>query len=145
MKRTIFIIVVIFIISGISFSQEEIQDLTKIQEPEDYVMKVQGLDPELLEIYQSKSTGLYLSFGVLIFGLILVCLAIFMTLKRPEGWCTHSTRIIGLILVIVAGLFLITAGYSQNQIAPMIGLLGTVAGYLLGKSDQERTHNNLKK
>lgn len=40
---------------------------------------------------------------------------------------------IGLTLVVTAGLFLITAGYSETQIAPMMGLLGTIAGYLLGK------------
>jgi len=27
-----------------------------------------------------------------------------------------------------------TAGYSSEQIAPMYGLLGTVVGYLLGKT-----------
>ena len=37
-------------------------------------------------------------------------------------------------LIITATLFLITAGYDNNQIAPAIGLFGTVAGYLLGKS-----------
>ena len=36
---------------------------------------------------------------------------------------------------LIAGLFLIFAGYSQDQMAPMMGLLGTVAGYLLGKEN----------
>jgi hypothetical protein len=36
-------------------------------------------------------------------------------------------------------MFLITAGYTSDQIAPMIGLLGTIAGYLLGKSTQGST------
>ena len=29
--------------------------------------------------------------------------------------------------------FLISAGYSQDQLAAMMGLLGSIAGYLLGK------------
>ena len=33
--------------------------------------------------------------------------------------------------------FLIVAGYTEKQIAPVIGLLGTIAGYLLGKSSSE--------
>jgi len=140
-KIVISIILVVSVISGYSFIQQKPQEIPPIfQEPENFVGKIQSeLDPELAEIYsiQPISAGFYLSIGVLTFGLILMCLAIFMTLKRPEGWGIHSTRIIGLILVIVAGLFLITAGYSANQIAPMIGLLGTIAGYLLGKSDRE--------
>ncbi|QTA83229.1 Uncharacterized protein dnl_56240 [Desulfonema limicola] len=50
----------------------------------------------------------------------------------------NSTRSVGFTLVIVSGLFLITAGYSQEQISPMIGLLGTTAGYLLGKTETEK-------
>ena len=33
----------------------------------------------------------------------------------------------------VFAIFLVVAGYSDQQIAPVIGLLGTIAGYLLGK------------
>ena len=36
-------------------------------------------------------------------------------------------------IVIFAVLFLIASGYSNNQIAPATGLLGTIAGYILGK------------
>ena len=43
----------------------------------------------------------------------------------------------GLTLVLVAGLFLITAGYSQNQVAPMMGLLGTIVGFLLGTTEKK--------
>ena len=38
-------------------------------------------------------------------------------------------------MVVTAGLYLIVAGYSDTQIAPMMGLLGTIIGYLLGKTD----------
>jgi len=39
---------------------------------------------------------------------------------------------------------LITAGYSNDQIAPAVGLLGTIAGYLLGRiqhSNQQEDKN----
>jgi hypothetical protein len=39
----------------------------------------------------------------------------------------------GTILIITTSVFLVVAGYSSNQIAPVTGLLGTLAGYLLGK------------
>jgi hypothetical protein len=77
---------------------------------------------------------LALSLGVLAFGLLVMGLEVLVVVRTAKAWDTDSTRIVGLTLVVVAGLFLITAGYSQDQIAPMVGLLGTVAGYLLGKS-----------
>jgi hypothetical protein len=36
-------------------------------------------------------------------------------------------------LIISSSIFLIVAGYTSQQIAPAMGLLGTLAGYLLGK------------
>jgi hypothetical protein len=37
-------------------------------------------------------------------------------------------------LVIIAGLVLMTSGYTDQQVAPMFGLLGTIVGYILGRS-----------
>jgi hypothetical protein len=79
-------------------------------------------------------TEIYLSLGVLLFGLILVIFTVILALRRSTGWDQESTRIFTISLVVTAGLFLITAGYSDQQIAPMFGLLGTIVGYLLGKS-----------
>lgn len=77
----------------------------------------------------------YLSLSILIFGLIL-CLAEIYVLKKKEiCWDSSFIRVFGLTLIIVSGAFLITAGYSEYQIASMMGLLGTVAGYLLAKTD----------
>jgi hypothetical protein len=39
-------------------------------------------------------------------------------------------------IVVTAGLFVIPAGYSQNQMTPLMGLLGAVAGYILGKEEK---------
>jgi hypothetical protein len=86
--------------------------------------------------YSGKSlVEVYLSLGILIFGVIILGLQIGLMLKLGKGWGPNSIRMTGLTLVIIAGLFLITAGYSQDQIAPMVGLLGTIAGYLLGKTE----------
>jgi hypothetical protein len=43
-------------------------------------------------------------------------------------------RVFGVTLIILGTLFFVTVGYSANQVAPAIGLFGTVAGYLLGRS-----------
>ena len=54
----------------------------------------------------------------------------------------HSTdnilRPFGTILIIIGALFLIVAGYSEQQISPVIGLLGTIAGYILGKDSNKQ-------
>ncbi len=77
----------------------------------------------------------FLSVCVLLFGLLFSGLLTMVVLKtspaKPLG--TTNIKLFGLTIVITAGLFLICAGYSQNQIAPMIGLLGSIAGYILGK------------
>lgn len=77
---------------------------------------------------------IYLSLGVLAFGLILIVFTGFVALKKNSGWDQEATRIFAISVIVTAGLFLITAGYSDQQIAPMFGLLGTIVGYLLGKS-----------
>tara|TARA_R110002124_G_scaffold103352_2_gene252315 strand:+ start:160 stop:552 length:393 start_codon:yes stop_codon:yes gene_type:complete len=82
-----------------------------------------------------------LSCSILIFGLVVLFLIGYLIKvgKDPED----LLRSFGTVLIIIAAVFLIVAGYSEKQIAPVIGLLGTVAGYLLGKSHSNRNgHNN---
>ncbi|MCH7919747.1 MAG: hypothetical protein IIC50_17395 [Planctomycetes bacterium] len=74
-----------------------------------------------------------LSASVLIFGILLMALEVLYLRNRTDVHPVWALKLFGLTLVITAGLFLIVAGFSQNQTASMMGLLGTVAGYLLGK------------
>ena len=46
-------------------------------------------------------------------------------------------RIVVTTLVICGTLFFVAAGFSSEQIAPAIGLFGTVVGYLLGTRDRD--------
>ena len=41
----------------------------------------------------------------------------------------------GIPLIIVASVFVVITGLDINKLTPVIGLLGTIAGYLLGKSE----------
>jgi len=96
-----------------------------------------GLAQQLPDLGGRSTMELYLSLAVLVFGLIILGLQIGLMFKIGKGWGPNTIRVTGLTLVIVSGVFLITAGYSQDQIAPMVGLLGTIAGYLLGKSEKQ--------
>ena len=51
---------------------------------------------------------------------------------RPED----ATRPIIIVTVIIGTLILVTAGYSNEQIAPAFGLFGTIIGYILGRLTQ---------
>jgi cytochrome bd-type quinol oxidase subunit 2 len=86
---------------------------------------------------QQYNHSLYLSIALLFFGLVVICGIFYILIKQNKGWGPNAVQIVSITLLIVAGLFLITAGYSQQQITPIVGLLGTIAGYLLGKSNKE--------
>jgi hypothetical protein len=75
-----------------------------------------------------------LSIGALVFGAMIILVMSGLKLKDSIDLATF-TKMSGLALVLSVGLTLIVAGYTQEQIAPMMGLLGTVAGYLLGKTE----------
>jgi uncharacterized membrane protein len=54
-------------------------------------------------------------------------------LIRKERDGNLVLKVLGTILILTFSVFLIVAGYDDRQIAPALGLLGTVAGYLLGR------------
>lgn len=72
-------------------------------------------------------SGAALSYSLIV---LLVAAAIAKGLKTPE----QAIRLFTVVLIINSAVFFIVAGYSSQQIAPAFGLLGTMAGYVLGKS-----------
>jgi hypothetical protein len=75
----------------------------------------------------------WLSIVIALFGAFVLVLE-YRLLSRTRATATEILRIYGVTLILVGSLFLITAGFSSNQISPVSGLFGTVAGYLLGKT-----------
>jgi hypothetical protein len=79
-----------------------------------------------------------LSIAVLVFGGVITLALLFFLARHTEN--SSLDQLIDLIkypvvlVIIIGGLFLVTAGYGNEQIAPIIGLMGTIAGYLMGKS-----------
>lgn len=83
------------------------------------------------------SIEILLSISVLSFGLCVLLMQTFLVTRVPSGWTPAAIlRSYGLTLILTFAVLLITAGYSNQQILPVIGLLGTVAGYLLGANDR---------
>jgi hypothetical protein len=85
----------------------------------------------------STRNAMTMSAALLVFGVVVLLLATYLitTGKSAEA----VLRIFGTILIIVIAVFLVVAGYSDTQIAPVMGLLGTIAGYLLGKQSTEHS------
>jgi len=108
---------------------------------------------EIKEKMPLSSWEFSLSLIVLGFGLLIIALETFIVFKFKGQIDTSSViQFIIVTLIITSALFLITAGYGNDQIAPAMGLLGTIAGYLLGQAQskdkdkkEEKITENTKK
>jgi hypothetical protein len=85
----------------------------------------------------------WLSLEVLIFG-GLVILVEFILLRSRGAKAEEILRVYAVTLIVIGTLFAITAGFDNNQIAPAMGLFGTIAGYLLGRRLPENTRTATK-
>jgi hypothetical protein len=83
------------------------------------------------------SIEIVLSVAILVFALVIFLFQTIVMAKLKLEWTpSNILRFYGLTLIISGGLLLVVAGYSDQQIAPVIGLLGTIAGYLLGAGEK---------
>lgn len=71
---------------------------------------------------------------IFIFGLI--ALGIFYFLVRHERATPYVMRIYVVIILVFGTLLIVSSAYSTAQISPIVGFFGTIAGYLLGRSDR---------
>lgn len=69
-------------------------------------------------------------------------LAVTIAALTAMGWRTGLTpdfvRAFIVVIVVFSALFLIAAGYSDKQAAPVYALLGTIVGYIFGRMTNER-------
>lgn len=85
----------------------------------------------------TTQNAMTMSTVVLLFGVVVIAIcAVLMRGSRPSAEAV--LRVFGTVLIIVGALFLVVAGYTDKQMAPVMGLLGTLAGYLLGKTPTEK-------
>jgi hypothetical protein len=75
----------------------------------------------------------WLSFLILGFGCVVVGVE-FALLRKKDFDGNDILKVFGVTLIVVGTLFLIAAGFGDKQIAPAMGLFGTLAGYLLGRA-----------
>ena len=95
------------------------------------------------QIPQSRewsSVEVSLTWGLLVFTLVVLGMLVHLARNAEKPWSPQSIlRVFGITLIVPLAVILVVAGYSEKQIAPVIGLLGVIAGYLLGNADRPRT------
>jgi glycerol uptake facilitator-like aquaporin len=70
---------------------------------------------------------------IITFGLVVIVLLLWHFRSMPDRRADDVARAVIVVTVIVGTLILVTAGYSNDQIAPAFGLFGTIVGYMLGR------------
>jgi positive regulator of sigma E activity len=116
---------------------DEIEKLKKSIEAKQKELIVESSPQANMEVTQNVDDGLILS-SILLFFTLLVFLIMYQLIKLGKN-PGDILKTFGTIFIIVAAVFLIVAGYSEEQISPVIGLLGTVAGYILGRNSSRET------
>ena len=94
--------------------------------------------PATLSDHVLSSPEIQLALIVLAFGVLLIVLQAVVVLKARFDDET-TVRLLTLTLVVIATLFTVTAGFAREDIAPVIGLFGTIIGYLLGRQTRGST------
>ncbi len=122
--------------------EAEVDPLTPIETNERYEQRPVGQAPASFsqspdETRHWTSIEIVLSFSVLVFGAMVFALQTWLIVRMPLNWTPNAIlRFNGLSLIITGAILLVTAGYSNEQMTPVIGLLGAIAGYLLGSVEK---------
>jgi len=82
-----------------------------------------------------SSVEVWLAIALLAFAIVVLIFQHLHLKSSKIEWTPEAvTRFFGFPLIIFGALFLIVAGYSDQQVAPVFGLLGAIAGYLFGRT-----------
>lgn len=84
---------------------------------------VQPWSPELVQ---------FLAIAVLGFSCLALVMATFL-LWRSRAQAGQILRVFGVITILGFSALLLVVGYNNEQLTPIVGLFGAIAGYLLGK------------
>lgn len=95
---------------------------------------MKGVANSVIPVTLLTNREFLLSIIVLTFGLSVLIFQ-YALLKHSNASANDVIKGLSLTLIVVGVLFSMTAGFDAQTIAPAIGLLGTIAGYLLGRKD----------
>ena len=78
--------------------------------------------------------SLELTFIVLSFGLL--ALGLLYLIVRHKNGGPFELRIFTITILVFGSLLVVSAGFGTDQLGPVIGFFGTIAGYILGRGDR---------
>ncbi len=87
-------------------------------------------------IFHKSPYEVWLTLLIIAFGLIVLGLYLYAIRNIPHRRPDDIARAVIVVSVITGSLLLITAGYTNEQVAPAFGLFGTIIGYMLGRMSQ---------
>lgn len=83
--------------------------------------------------------NLQLTLIVLFFGLLALVLLYLMVRHERAG--PFELRIFIITILVFGSLLILSAGFGGDQLGPVIGFFGTIAGYILGRGDRASERN----
>ncbi|MDD5177061.1 MAG: hypothetical protein PHQ05_11640 [Sterolibacterium sp.] len=93
--------------------------------------KVQASPPSLVQPWSAELVK-FLSISVLGFSCVALIMAAIL-LWRSSAPPNQVLRVFGVISILCFSALLLVVGYNNEQLTPIVGLFGAIAGYLLGK------------
>ena len=78
----------------------------------------------------------FLTYSVLGFG-VLALILVSALLWRASADGMQILRNFGVLVIVCLSALLLITGYSNEQLTPIVGLFGAIAGYLLGKDNRK--------
>lgn len=81
-----------------------------------------------------------LTLAILVFTLVVLGLMTVLLKQNKENNHVGLLKSFGIIVIISMSSILLVVGYSNEQLTPIVGLFGAIAGYLLGKESGARAN-----
>lgn len=73
---------------------------------------------------------------LIVFAFGLITLAVFYFILHSGKSTEFLVRMYVIIILVFGTLLVVSSNYSSEQITPVVGFFGTIAGYLLGRGDR---------
>ncbi len=133
MSKVIFLVTAFVFTSAIAMAQTDpdISDLAQKKANSSAVVSGTDTGTILNQSQEWMKLVPLLCLGLLLFSIFYFILVTFLVSTKTVSFDILKLYVIPLIVLL--SVFLVIVGYSQTQLAPVLGLLGTVVGYLLGK------------
>lgn len=85
----------------------------------------------------SADLVIYLSTSILLVTALALVLGSLLLWKRGHSG-QEILRLYGVVIIVGLSALLLVVGFSNEQLTPIVGLFGAIAGYLLGKEPKSR-------